>query len=228
MPLWKQDAKSKLKELVREEEYRQIDSMVDNDPKLLIQLAALLGDGDPQIRGKDVTALAEAALMHEDLYFQELEDIVIPRILKLLRDSDAEVRRETALSVSSFPSRVYCGVSKKGPELIEQAMPQLVRLLEDDDPRVQRSAGTSLFGAAFWLLDNRKELKLTLDILAKLATHPDVRNRVDTAWFWEKHADRFPEAAKEAVPLLLKLTKDPDEEVRRSAEDALKSLGKET
>lgn len=117
MRLWKRD--SKLKELVREEEYRQIESLVDNDPSVLVQLAPPLGDGDPQVRGRAAAALAEAALMHEDLYLRELEDMVIPRILNLLRDNDAQVRREAALSVSSFPSRVYCGVSKKGPELIQ-------------------------------------------------------------------------------------------------------------
>lgn len=162
--------------------------------------------------------------MHEDLYFQELEDIVIPRMLKLLKDSDAEVRRETALSVSSFPSRVYCGVSKKEPELIEQAMPQLVRLLGDKDSRVQRSAGTSLFAAAHWLLENKDEHKAALNILSKLAEHRDVRNREDVAYFWVKHAKEFPEAAKKMTPVMMRLAKDSDKGVCEQAERALKSL----
>ncbi len=222
MPLWKRDVKSKLKELIREEEYREIDSLVDKDINVLVQLVGLLENKDPQVRGKAATALAGAVLMHEDFYFQQLENIVIPRVLKLLGDRDAQVRREAALTVSSFPCRAYCGVSKQGPELIEQATPNLIQLLEDRDPQVQRSAGTSLFAVAFFLLDNGKDARSALGILSKLAEHTDVRNREDSAWFWKKHANRFPETAKEAIPLLLKLIKDPDEEVRHSAESSLK------
>jgi HEAT repeat protein len=224
MPLWKRDVKSKLRELIKEEEYREIDSLVDKDINVLVQLVDLLEDKDSQVRGKAVAALAEAVLMHEDTYFRELEDIVVLQVLKLLRDSNPEVRREAALAVSSFPSRAYCGISKEGPELIEQATPQLIRLLEDEDSRVQRSAGTSLFAVAHWLLENEKEVKAALDILSRLAEHRDIRNRIDAAYFWIKHAKEFPEAAKRMVSVLEKLTKDPDEEVRQYAESVLKTL----
>ena len=86
MTLWKRDAKSKLKELVREEEYREIESFVENDINVLVQLVGLLENKDPQVRGKAAMALAGAVLMYEDFYFQQLEDIVIPRVLKLLGD----------------------------------------------------------------------------------------------------------------------------------------------
>ncbi len=84
MTLWKRDTKSKLKELVREEEYREIESLVENDINVLVQLVGLLENKDPQVRGKAATAFAGAVLMYEDFYFQQLEDIVIPRVLKLL------------------------------------------------------------------------------------------------------------------------------------------------
>jgi HEAT repeat protein len=221
--LWKRDVKSKLRELIKEEEYREIDSLVDKDINVLTQLVELLEDKDPQVRGKAAVALTEAVLMHEDIYFRRLEDVAIPRIFKLLKDGNPDVRQEVALSVSSFPSRAYCGISKKGPELIEQAIPQLLRLLEKDrDPRVRRSAGTSLQAAAFWLLDIKKEDKVALDILSRLAEDRDVRNRGDAAYFWKKHAKEFPKASKGAIPLLMKLMKDSDEDVRHSAESALK------
>lgn len=222
MRLWKEDTKSKLRELVKEEEYREIDSMVDEDTNVLVHLVSLLEDKDPQVRGKAVTALAEAVLMHEDFYFRQLEDIVIPRVLKLLGDRNTQVRQAAARDVSSFPCRAYCGVSKQGLELIEQATPHLLQLLEDSDPGVQRSAGTSLFAVAFFLLDTGKDARGALDILSKLAEHRDVRNRADSAYFWVVHAKHFPEVAKEAIPLLMKLIKDPNEEVRQSAEKALK------
>lgn len=110
--------------------------------------------------------------------------------------------------------------------MIEQAIPQLTNLLEDADPRVQRSAGTSLHAAAHWLLRNHKGLKTALDILSKLAEHRHIRNRARVAYFWVEHAAEFPEATKEVIPILVKLTKDPDEEVRKYAERAIESLRK--
>ena len=153
--------------------------------------------------------------------------MVVPRILKLLEDSNPEVRAEAARTVSGLPSRAYCGFSKEEPELIEKVIPRLVELLEDKDPRVQRSAGFSLLAAAHWYLENKEKNETPLNIFSKLAEHSDVRNRKDAAYFWIRHAKEFPEAAKEMMPLLIKLAKDPDKEICHYAELALKSLAKE-
>jgi HEAT repeat protein len=225
MPFWKQDDKLKLKELVKEEDTDKILSLLDKDRNILIEIAYLLEDNDPKVREKAAMALINnGCAVDSDFYFSEVENIVAPRIMKLLSDSNPEVRAVAASTVSCLPSLAYCGISKEEPELLEKTIPRLIELLEDNDIQVQRSAGSSLNAGAYLLLDTKKDYKTALYILSKLAENKEVLNRDKAAYFCITHGKKFPEFAKKMIPVLIKLTKDSDEGVRNTAERALKSL----
>lgn len=211
-----------LKQLVKQEDLDEICSLVEEDRTTINELINLLNDKDPEIRSKSIWALIEATLVIDsNYYFKEIEDMLIPRILKLLKDKKSEVRQEAAHAITNLPSREIYGVSKEGLELIEKGVPLLIELLDDKNEKVQRSAGTSLIVAGHWYFTTMKNPKPAIKILSKLATHKIKLTREDVACFFIKHSSDIPRV-EGILPILNNLSKDSNETVRRYAGEALK------
>jgi|GEM_PF-3806475 len=143
----------------------------------------------------------------------------------MLGDSDPQVRSDVALAIVNVPSDKVDDVPSPELQLIERAIPLLVNLLKDGNTQVERDAGWSLGNRVVdWVLRNRQDYDIVLDIQQKLAQHSDAANRELVASYWAWNARSLPGVASRARPLLSQLATDADDTVRGLAEQALSYL----
>jgi HEAT repeat protein len=126
------------------------------------------------------------------------DDRAIPGLLKLVEDSDSDVRRSAADALGKIGDA--------------QAIPGLLKLVEDSDSDVRRSAADALgkIGDA-----------QAIPGLLKLVEDSDSDVRRSAADALGKIGD------DQAIPGLLKLVEDSDSDVRRMAADALGKIAKQ-
>lgn len=187
-------------------------------------LADLLWDDETEIRSRAARVLCWTAVFYPQSWIR-LQERVVPRLLEMLKDNDPHVRGDVAMALVSVPSMNIGGVPSPEPHLIEKAIPALTNLLKDEDVQVERNAGWALGNVVVdWVLRNRKNHTIALDIQSKLAEHQDAIVRSHVAGYWVFNAQDFPEAAVKAKPLLMKLALDVDDKVRELAEQALLHL----
>jgi FOG: HEAT repeat len=154
-------------------------------------------------------------------------DEAIPRLLKLVEDSDSDVRRMAANALGNIGDEQAIGgllklvedsdsdVRRMAANALgnigdEQAIPRLLKLLEDSHPDVRRMAADALGN-----IGDEQAIPRLLKLLED--SHPDVRRSA---------ADALGNIGDEqAIPRLLKLLEDSDSYVRRSAADALGNIG---
>jgi len=191
---------------------------------LFSNIANLLWDEEARIRGRASQVLCWTAAVYPQSW-SNVEERVATRLLEMLSDSDPQVRSDVALAIVNAPSEKVNGVPNPEKQLIEKAIPLLISLLKDENNQVEIDAGWSLGNRVVdWILRNREDHKLVLDIQRRLARHREAANREHVASYWVWNARTFPEAAAKARPLLLQLAGDADYTVRDLAEKALSYL----
>jgi len=135
---------------------------------------------------------------------------ILPELLPLLSDPDAEVRYYTAVALAAS---AY--VSEANAEALHQAVPRLVSLLTDEDARVRQAAADAI---ALVMPHPPNSATPALVNLLK-DKHAEVRAAALGAL---GRMDKIPPDAVSAVVLTLKQDTDPD--VRGKAADVLGAL----
>ena len=192
--------------------------------KLFSDLADLLWDNEAEIRSRAARVLCWTAVFYPQSWIR-LQERIAPRLLEMLKDDDPHVRGDVALAIVSMPSMNTGKLYSPEPHLMEKAIPALTNLLKDGNIQVERNAGWALGNVVVdWVLRNRGNHRIALDIQSKLADHKDAIVRSHVADYWVLNAQAFPEAAVKARPLLMKLAMDVDDKVRELAEQSLNYL----
>jgi len=148
-----------------------------------------LSDGRPRVRAGAATALRRAT---------GSAGLVVPALVRKLKDRDDKVRERAAASIEFF---------HESPQAV-QAIPALEDATRDPVPRVQMAATGSLFK-----IDPQNAL--IKPKLVELADSDDANCRYFVAFTLSELQD------PDTVPLLLKLLKDEDDDVRRVSADSL-------
>ena len=191
---------------------------------LFSDLADLLWDDETEIRSRAARVLCWTAVFYPQSWIR-LQERVVPRLLEMLKDNDPHVRGDVVLAIVSVPSMDVGEVPSPELHLMEKAIPALTDLLKDGDVQVERNAGWALGNVVVdWVLRNRGNHRIALDIQSKLTDHKDAIVRSHVAGYWVLNAQAFPEAAVKARPLLMKLAMDVDDKVRELAEQSLNYL----
>ncbi|MDQ2099018.1 MAG: HEAT repeat domain-containing protein [Tychonema bourrellyi B0820] len=201
----------------------------------ILALVQASKDSDAKLRRRAATLLNKMAY-GTPLVSSEAKN-VIPQLISLLKNSDADVRSSAALFLGSVSGETKTVMPQLIPLLKDSdagvrssaalflmsvsgetktVMPQLIPLLKDSDAGVRRSASDVLgsIGA---------EAKTALPQLIPLLKDSDAGVRGNTA----SALGRIGGQAKTVMPQLIPLLKDSDAGVRRSAASALGEIGAE-
>ncbi len=180
-----------------------------------------LDDEDFEVRKGTLIALQDGIYtMDLDYYFQEIEHILLPRILNLFNDPIADVRAEAVSSIFNLPDRrLYYGNDESEPGFLEKIMPQILKisyeLLEEDSISIQRTvAGSLQFGAFYFFLDTKKDYKKALEIRSKLAKNKDKIIRNYAINFFRNERTKYPEEVKKMEPVLKEIAENTIKELQ--------------
>ncbi len=190
----------KLKSLVKDEEINEISSLIEKDNDIFFKIMDFLDDEDFKIRENALMVLYDGIYAIDWKYLQEIEHLILPRILNLFNDPIASVRAEAV-------SLIFCL-----PEHLDENMPQILKisyeLLEEDSLQTQRSAASSLGTAAFWFLNTKKDYEKALEIRLKLARNKDKIIRGKATWFNQNTRNEFPDEVKKMESVLKEIAEN--------------------
>jgi len=190
----------KLKSLVKDEEINEICSLIEKDNHIILKIMDFLGDEDFKIRENALMVIYDGIYSISWKYLQEIEHLILPRILNLFNDPIASVRAEAI-------SLIFCL-----PEHLDENLPQILKisyeLLEEDSIQTQRSAASSLGTAAFWFLGTKRDYKKALEIRLKLARNRDKVIRSKAIYFNQNIRNKFPEEVKKMEPVLKEIAEN--------------------
>lgn len=217
----------------------KIKLLTQNDKNSILEWIEFLDDKDTkviigvlEILQESITEIAYGIDHNEEFLFNIMESRLEPRVIKLLKHENDQVRRQTINTIGAFPLRKYCdefdpihiGYDSEEPDLIKRFLPQLMELLEDPNPEIKNTAGFHLIGHAHYELDMGKDYEIAYNIFSKLTENEYVFNRQKVAHFFLTHSGKFPEFYERMTPLLEKLTKDINESVSKYATESLKII----
>ena len=205
-----------LKDLVRDYEHEQIESLIQKDKDVIFKLLDLLKDKESEICCGVLAVLYDVLYDIEKEFFQEIKEELKNRFLPLLKDPNPRVRAEAINGIFNIDNRNNdYELSKDKSKLLEDVILELIEttyeLLEDVYPiGIQRSAAFSLKEAAWWLLGPKEDYGTTLGILLKLARNSDEIVREKAIYFAEHYArsefGKRDQKLLEKIDLLIKET----------------------
>ena len=204
----------KLISLVKDEDSNEISALIEKDSNVIFKIIDFFDDEDFKIRKNAMMVLSGGIYCIDfDFYFQEIEHLIIPRILNLFKDPFASVRAEAVSLIFGLSDISFYNENVENePGLLDKMMPQILKisyeLLEEDSLDVQRTAAFSLGTAAFWFLNTKKDYKKALEIRSKLAHNKDKIIRNHAINFNRNLRNKFPEEVKKMEPVLKEIAEN--------------------
>ena len=154
-----------------------------------------------------------------------------PEATKITVDGVIETLRSSYASISDmarlWPCITVREMAGQYPELLSPAIPFLTELLKDDWNIIRCNAAIALVS----ITEEHSALKKTaLAQLVQLLEDPNISAHYLTLIIrvLDRIGEKQPDLVRPTVPILTKLLEHSNEDIRKSADQALKSLGKAT